>query len=127
MTRVLPLARSILVSIIYSRTIELSISAVNGAAPLTLMSTDVELVCSGLKNIHETWANFIQAGIALFLLSKQLGPGSAAPVALTVRTSSPLYEMLIQATVSDYDVQSLLLLQPQSVNIPDRLGSTGLQ
>ena len=81
------MVRGTLVSAVYRRTLKLSATSVTGAAPLTLMSTDVEMVCNGLKGVHETWANLLQAAIALFLLSRQLGPGSAAPVGLVARKS----------------------------------------
>ena len=48
------------------------------------MSADVERVGIALRTIHEVWANFIQIGVAVFLMHQQLGLATIAPVALAI-------------------------------------------
>lgn len=75
-------------SLIYNRTLNLSLIAVTGSAPLTLMSTDVERITSGLVYLHEAWANLIQIGVTMFLLKRQLGAGCAAPIMVAISSST---------------------------------------
>jgi ATP-binding cassette subfamily C (CFTR/MRP) protein 1 len=78
------MVRGTLVSLIFNRTLDLSITAVSGSAPLTLMSTDVERITSGLFYLHESWANLIQIGVVMYLLERQLGAGCVAPILLSI-------------------------------------------
>ncbi|KAM0261518.1 hypothetical protein ACHAQJ_002201 [Trichoderma viride] len=80
--RSLWMARGALASSIYEQTIRIKLSAVNDSAVLTLMSTDVERIRLGLRVVHEFWASFLESGIALWLLYKQLGIAFVAPIAV---------------------------------------------
>lgn len=64
---------------IYTKTTDLSITALNESAAVTLMSSDVETICQGLANVHEIWAVPIELVIALYLLDRQLGVAFFAP------------------------------------------------
>ena len=95
--------RGILVSMIYTKTVDLSITALDESAAITLMATDTgmyyfgllsavsysdvnschsETICLGFTNIHEIWAVPIELGIALWLLERQLGLAFLAPAAV---------------------------------------------
>jgi ATP-binding cassette subfamily C (CFTR/MRP) protein 1 len=50
--------RGILVSAIYRKVTQANVS--NDAAPVTLMSTDVERIVQGFCKIHEIWSNLLQ-------------------------------------------------------------------
>lgn len=63
---------------------DLSLNAVAGSAPLTLMSTDVERITSGIIYLHDAWANLIQISVAMYLLKRQLGAGCVAPIIVAV-------------------------------------------
>lgn len=65
---------------VYNKTTKLSISAVNKNNSVTLMSADVERIVNGLRTIHDIWANFIQIAIAAWLLEKQVGVATVAPL-----------------------------------------------
>lgn len=71
--------RGILVSMIYAKTVDLSITALDESAAITLMASDTETICLAFTNIHETWAVPIELGIALWLLERQLGLAFLAP------------------------------------------------
>jgi ATP-binding cassette, subfamily C (CFTR/MRP), member 1 len=111
--RVIVKMRGGLVSLIYQKTVDLSITALEEGAALTLMSTDVERITQSFANFHNTWAALIQVTIALYLLHENLGAGFIAPamcficalVAMTVfATLSPRYQKIwvegIQSRVS---------------------------
>ena len=77
--------RGSLVTAIYQKTTEISITALDNSAAVTLMSTDVERIVQGNRNIHEYWANLIQVGIATWLLQRQLQVACVAPIAIAIR------------------------------------------
>lgn len=37
------------------------------------MSTDIDGIASGIKDMHEIWANVVELGVAVYLLSRQIG------------------------------------------------------
>ena len=78
--RAMYMARGMLATAIYEKTLEARAAAADDSAALTLMSTDVERVIRGCLNIHEFWANLIQAGLACWLLSLQIGVAFVAPL-----------------------------------------------
>lgn len=73
---------------IYRKTTEISITALDNSAAVTLMSTDVERIVLGLRSIHEIWANAIQVGVATWLLQRELGLSCIAPIAVAIGKSS---------------------------------------
>jgi ABC-type multidrug transport system fused ATPase/permease subunit len=95
MNRVTVRMRGGLVTLIYQKTVDLSLTALDESAALTLMSADVERTTHAFANFHIVWTAFIQIGIALYLLYNTLGAGFVAPglcclfalVAVTICTS----------------------------------------
>ncbi|KAJ9136431.1 ABC multidrug transporter [Pleurostoma richardsiae] len=84
--RAATMLRGILVSAIFTRSTDLSTTALDNKAAVTLMSTDVEAIVRAIREIHEFWANILQIGLATWLLSLQIGYGSAGPVLVCVLT-----------------------------------------
>jgi ATP-binding cassette subfamily C (CFTR/MRP) protein 1 len=82
--RFITMLRGSLVAAIYRKTTEISLTALDNSAAVTLMSTDVERIVMGLKMMHEFWANLIQVGIATWLLQRELGLACVAPIALSI-------------------------------------------
>ena len=78
--RTLCMFRGALAGCIYRKTTEIKLSAAGDSAALTLMSTDVEQIRKGLMNLHEFWANSIEAALAVWLLQRRLGAAVAAPL-----------------------------------------------
>ncbi|KAG0646471.1 abc multidrug transporter B [Hyphodiscus hymeniophilus] len=72
--RFVTMVRGTLVSMIYAKTVDLSITALDESAAVTLMASD-----SAFATIHEVWAVPIELGIALYLLQRQLGLSFLAP------------------------------------------------
>jgi ATP-binding cassette, subfamily C (CFTR/MRP), member 1 len=98
--RFITTVRGTLVTMIYAKTVDLSITALDESAAVTLMASDsglylsfytcrksqraclielIETICQAFATIHEVWAVPIELGIALFLLERQLGLSFLAP------------------------------------------------
>ncbi|KAF2478209.1 multidrug resistance-like protein [Lindgomyces ingoldianus] len=86
--RCLTMLRGTLVAAIYTKTTEISITALDNSSAVTLMSTDVERLVRGLRNMHNLWANIIQFALATWLLSARLGWACVAPIIVTLITSA---------------------------------------
>jgi ATP-binding cassette subfamily C (CFTR/MRP) protein 1 len=78
--------RANLVDMIYSKTLVMMATNIEESAPVTLMSADIERISSGLRYIHDAWACVAEIPIALYLLWKQLGVASIAPIGVALGT-----------------------------------------
>lgn len=77
--RLITMLRGALVSIIYAKTIDISITALDESGSMTLMSADVERISQSYTLVHDTWAPFIEVGIAIYVLESQLGLACVGP------------------------------------------------
>lgn len=77
--------RGTLVTMVYAKTVDLSITALDESVALTLMATDTETICNGFKNLHELWAVPIEICLALFLIQRELKIAFVAPAAVALR------------------------------------------
>lgn len=82
--RTLTMVRAGIISLIYDHTLRLNSGSASESTSLTLINADTERVTSGMRNMHEMWASFIEIGIALFLLERQVGVATAAGVGVIV-------------------------------------------
>ncbi|KAH8122202.1 multidrug resistance-associated protein [Trichoderma asperelloides] len=73
-------ARGALASSIYEQALRSRLSVVGDSSVLTLMSTDIERTRPGLMSMHEFWASFLETGVALWLLYRELGVAFVAPI-----------------------------------------------
>ncbi|KAF5527157.1 ABC transporter FUM19 [Colletotrichum aenigma] len=78
------LFRAYLISAIYQKTAEIQHVGDGDSAAVTLMGADVERIYTGLRLMHEVWANAIQIGIASWLLHRQLGLAFLAPLVIVL-------------------------------------------
>jgi ATP-binding cassette subfamily C (CFTR/MRP) protein 1 len=127
MNRIVVKIRGGLVSLIYQKTVDLSIIALEEGAALTLMSTDVERITDSFVNLNNLWAAIIQVAIALYLLYTELGVGFVAPgicficalVAMTICTSlSPRYQTIwVQGIQSRVSSTSSMLSSMKSIRL----------
>ena len=78
------MARGILISAIYTKTTEGRISSSTDGASLTLMSTDVERIFLGFRQLHEFWASCIEIALASWLLYNKLGLAFLTPIVIVV-------------------------------------------
>lgn len=82
--RLQTMVRSILVTETFKAATKIQLGSGDDSAALTLMSTDIERIRMGLRCVHETWAAVIQAGIAAWMLHRQVGVVFIAPVGVVV-------------------------------------------
>ncbi|TDZ14570.1 ABC transporter FUM19 [Colletotrichum orbiculare MAFF 240422] len=76
--------RSILISAVYHKTTRVDLSAADESTALTLINSDVERIKAGFLQIHEYWANSIEAALACWLLQRKIGAAFAAPVGVVL-------------------------------------------
>ncbi|KAG9235150.1 hypothetical protein BJ875DRAFT_495249 [Amylocarpus encephaloides] len=82
--RVISMLRGGLVDIIYSKTMVMESTAIEESAPITLMSADIERISTGLRFLHDSWAASLQIPLALYLLWREVGVASMAPLAVAI-------------------------------------------
>lgn len=68
--------RGSLASLVFKKTLTLQSSSIKDAAPVTLMSTDVERIVGAGASVHDIWASFMELPIAMYLLYRHVGPPS---------------------------------------------------
>jgi ATP-binding cassette subfamily C (CFTR/MRP) protein 1 len=78
------MARGSLVTLIFDKTLRMSTSVVSDSAAITLMSTDIERIGSGMREIHEVYASIIEVAIALWLLARLLNLAMIASTVIAV-------------------------------------------
>ncbi|KAF5534749.1 multidrug resistance-associated 1 [Fusarium mexicanum] len=76
--------RGSLISLVYDKTLDLSITAFDESIAVTLMSADTENICMNFASIHEMWASPIECAVALYLLYRQLGMAFLAPMVVAI-------------------------------------------
>jgi hypothetical protein len=81
------MVRGSLVTFIFDKTLRMSTSVVADSAAITLMSTDIERIGSGLREIHEVYASILEVAIALWLLARLLNMAMIASTVFVFRKS----------------------------------------
>ena len=79
LNRALTQLRGGLVSLLYQKTLDLSIASVDPTSSLTLMSTDIQRITDVMQLLHQTWASIIEIGAGMYLLYRNLGSACYAP------------------------------------------------
>ncbi|OIW27076.1 P-loop containing nucleoside triphosphate hydrolase protein [Coniochaeta ligniaria NRRL 30616] len=74
--------RAFLVTCIYQSSA--GTQTADGMAAVTLMSTDVDRIYTGMRYMHEVWANMIQTAVACWLLQRELGLGFLGPLVVVM-------------------------------------------
>ncbi|KGO71820.1 ABC transporter, integral membrane type 1 [Penicillium italicum] len=82
--RVITMVRGSLVTLIFNKTLRMSTTAISDTAAITLMSTDIERIGSGLREMHELYSNFTEVALALWLLARLLNVATIASTAAVV-------------------------------------------
>jgi ATP-binding cassette, subfamily C (CFTR/MRP), member 1 len=84
MYRAIVKIRGALVGIIYRDMLVVRAERGNSSSALSLMSTDVDRICTSARNVIDLVPNIVQASLAIWILSKQLGPVAVAPIIITI-------------------------------------------
>jgi hypothetical protein len=62
-----------LVSLIYKKTLDVRTSSVRENAPVSLMSTDMNIIASAGETMHNFWSSFLELPVGIYLLYRQVG------------------------------------------------------
>lgn len=76
--------RGSLVELIYRKTMAMEPIAIQESTPLTLMSADIERISTGFPLLHDFWASILQIPLALYLLWREVGVASMAPLGVAI-------------------------------------------
>lgn len=85
--RLITKVRGTMVSAIHSKILLLSVDLLSDSAALTLVSADVNRVCSSIQRIDSLFATPLEVAVAIYLLRTQIGISCVAPVAFAVAVS----------------------------------------
>lgn len=86
-------ARGSLVSIIYSKTVDLSVTALDESVAVTLMSSDVQAICNGFQLINDLWGVPLELVIVIYLLTRELGIVALVPAILSLISTVAIISM----------------------------------
>lgn len=78
------MVRGSLVNAIYTHKLDLSVTSVDESAAVTLMSMDVERICTAILQIHSLWSSPLEITLAIWLLQKEIGVALLGPLFITV-------------------------------------------
>ncbi|OBT96290.1 hypothetical protein VE01_05823 [Pseudogymnoascus verrucosus] len=81
--RMTTMVRGSLVNAIYSQTLDLSVTSLDESAAVTLMSLDVERICTAVQPIHNIWSSPLEITLAIWLLQKEIGIALLGPLFIT--------------------------------------------
>ena len=84
--------RGSLISMIFDKMLKVDVDTLDDSAALTLMSTDVDRITTGLEDFHELWASPIDVEIAAWLLEQQIGWIAVVPIIIAL---CQLFHLLI--------------------------------
>ncbi|OQD66811.1 hypothetical protein PENPOL_c004G00223 [Penicillium polonicum] len=85
--------RGSLCSLIYTKTLDLSSTALDESVAVSLMSTDTDSICQSAATLHELWASPIESAVAIFLLYRQLGLSALAPVVVAIIATTGMLQL----------------------------------
>lgn len=82
--RSVTIVRGALVDIIYRKSLDIELSVAQKAAPVGLVTADVERIDLTMDKLHSLWASVIELGIGIFLLQREVGWACIAPAVVAI-------------------------------------------
>ncbi|KAI1609253.1 putative multidrug resistance-associated protein [Exophiala viscosa] len=98
-----------LVSLLYHKTIDLSLAAPDRSGSLTLMSSDIQRIVDPIQYVHDTWGGIVDLGLGMYLLYRNLG--SACSAAALVYVLLALGTMWVTRVISSFQKQWLAAIE----------------
>ena len=86
-----------MVGLVYRRSLSLQDGLHEESAAITLMSTDVDIICDAIPIIYELWAQVIEVMIGFGLLWRQLGWVAVIPLLIVARTYSLQFRQAVSS------------------------------
>ncbi len=81
--------RGALISMVFSRILNLQDGVYNESSAVSLMGMDTERICLSIEKVHETWAQLIEVILGSALLGRQLGWVCVLPLLVVACTGDP--------------------------------------
>uniref|UniRef100_A0A8H7N605 ABC transporter n=1 Tax=Bionectria ochroleuca TaxID=29856 RepID=A0A8H7N605_BIOOC len=82
--RLITMLRGSLVGLIYETTLRIDPHAAKDSAAITLMSTDIDCMATGVEEMDAVWASPIEIAISIYLLYQQVGLASITPIGIAL-------------------------------------------
>lgn len=82
--RSITLVRGSLVDIIYQKSLSITLSAAEKAAPAGLVTADVERIDFTVEKLHSVWASIVELSIGIYLLQIEVGWACVAPAVVAL-------------------------------------------
>ncbi|KAK4500247.1 hypothetical protein PRZ48_008436 [Zasmidium cellare] len=115
MHRMVTKIRGIIITAVHSKALTLDSSKLGDNTALTLISADVNRICSSLQDIDQIFAAPVEVGVAMYLLQRQIGVSCVAPIAVT----------LAVATANFFNVNTAIPMQKAWLNaVSERVAFT---
>ena len=76
--------RSGLSAKVYHKTMNLPACELKDSAGVTLMGTDTERIVDSMSQFHELWASFVEVGVGVWLLARQISYAALVPLAVCI-------------------------------------------
>ena len=105
--RLITQIRGGLVAVIFAKAVYLDAALAKDSAAVTLMSTDIDGIASGVTKIHDIWASVIELGLGLYLLQRQVGAACVLFLVPAVCESKSLWPFPLAADNNQYRVSQL--------------------
>lgn len=108
--RLVTLARGVLVSHILDKTLRLEYSKASEKSALSLMSTDIEALVTGLPELHENWVSFVEVGVGIYVLTTFVGRASFLVVLPVIREYSFLKHRASEGWLTSTSIDNGLII-----------------
>ncbi|KAK7222510.1 hypothetical protein V2G26_010513 [Clonostachys chloroleuca] len=82
--RLITMLRGSLVGLIYETTLRIDPHAAKDSAAITLMSTDIDCMATGVEEMDAVWASPIEIAISIYLLYQQVGLATITPIVIAI-------------------------------------------
>ncbi|CAH0058330.1 unnamed protein product [Clonostachys solani] len=82
--RLIIMLRGSLIGLIYETTLRIDSHAAKDSAAITLMSTDIDCMATGVEEMDAVWASPIEIAISIYLLYQQVGLAAITPVVIAI-------------------------------------------
>jgi hypothetical protein len=88
-SRLATITRGALIPLVLKKTLVLPQSLSEDSASVTLVSTDLDGIATGLTGLHELWAQFAEIGLGLYLLNNVVGEATRTALIAVISKLPP--------------------------------------
>ncbi|KAL5362924.1 P-loop containing nucleoside triphosphate hydrolase protein [Aspergillus floccosus] len=122
--------RGVLCTVIYSKTLATPSYACNHTTAMTLMSTDMDRIITGLQRIHNLWASLMEMAFCMWLLYRELFLAGITPIVVALVSSGVALLVAMAAAARQADwitaIQDRVGVTAHSINAMKSIKMMGL-